>query len=74
MSKMSTSTKTQFLAETSLNAKRLFVLLDPVEMGQYVPNMKTTALGSAIVHPDLPDLCANDQFALQTHAGMEVHV
>ena len=71
---MSTSTKTQFLAETLLNAKRLFVPLDPVEMGPYVPNMRTTGLGSAIVRPDLPDLCAKDRFALQIHAGMEVHV
>ena len=48
--------------------------LDPVEMGPYVPNMRTMALGSAIVRLDLPDLCANDQFALQIHADMEVHV
>ena len=48
--------------------------LDPVEMGPYVPNMRTTGLGSAIVRPDLPDLCANDRFVLQIHADMEVHV
>ena len=48
--------------------------LDPVETGLYVPNMRTMALGSAIVLPDLPDLCANDRFALQIHADTEVHV
>ena len=74
MSKMSTSTKTQFLAGTLSNAKRLFAPLDPVETGPYVRSMRTTALGFAIARPDLPDLCANDRFALQIRADMEVHV
>ena len=50
------------------------MLLDPVEMGPYVPNMRTMALGSVIVRPDLPDLCVKDRFALQTHVDTEVHV
>ena len=70
---MSTFTKTPFLAGTLSNVKRLFAPSDPVEMGPFVRNMKTTARGSAIVRPDLRDLCANVRFVRQTRAGTGVH-